>query len=577
MAWTFSITSTRDPFKQSLGLQTMFHVVASFLVLGQVVSSLPRQARARSILWASLLVSYVPYLAHIDADKTAQLSLVRSQMHPVELLIQNAKRDFAALCRNQSQSLDAAQREYHRRYNQQPPPGFGTWYEFAKAHHSPMIDDFDMIYDTVSPFWKLSGEEFLEVITHAQNKVDADMWFCTVFGEKAKVQCEHPWRKFDRHLQDFLIKTLGGLRGISSEARFLVNHLDEPRVIIPPQLTKDQNGRWKYNLTDISGKPVWNALTKFCNFEGNTSITRSESQIETFGLPLVTNTLSAMDLCQHPEYSTSHGLVMSPVSFPLLEGFVPVLSTGAPSTMGDILFPSPAYAASEFQYDETRDVEWDQKRNNLYWAGSTTGGFAGNDQWPNFHRHRFVRLAQNLDRREHSYLTEKDGMISRVKSTFLNSRLFDVAFTRILHCKLKYCRDQHAYFDIKHWADKDEAFRSRLVFDIDGNGISGRYYKLLASKSVPLKQTILREWHDDRLMPWVHYIPVSQSMEELPDLVLYLTSTEAGQRQAKEIATQGREWFFKSFRPIDLTIYMYRLMLELARLQDPSRAASPAN
>ena len=60
------------------------------------------------------------------------------------------------------------------------------------------------------------------------------------------------------------------------------------------------------------------------------------------------------------------------------------------------------------------------------------------------------------------------------------------------------------FFRTKAWADRDEALRSRPVFDMDGNGISGRRcYKLLASRSTPLKQTILREWHDDRLVPWL--------------------------------------------------------------------------
>lgn len=93
------------------------------------------------------------------------------------------------------------------------------------------------------------------------------------------------------------------------------------------------------------------------------------------------------------------------------------------------------------------------------------------------------------------------------------------------------------------------------MFDIDGNGISGRYYKLLASKSAPLKQTLLREWHDDRLLPWVHYIPVSQSMTELPEMVMYFTS-EAGQKCAQEIAEQGQDWFSKAIRKEDMTIYV---------------------
>lgn len=127
------------------------------------------------------------------------------------------------------------------------------------------------------------------------------------------------------------------------------------------------------------------------------------------------------------------------------------------------------------------------------------------------------------------------------------------------------------FFPIKPWSDKDRPLRSKLVFDLDGNGISGRYYKLLASKSVPLKQTLLREWHDERLVPWVHYIPISQGMEEVPEIVAYLTGTETGERLARQVAEEGRQWFGKALREVDRGVYIYRLFLELARLQDVER------
>jgi hypothetical protein len=177
-----------------------------------------------------------------------------------------------------------------------------------------------------------------------------------------------------------------------------------------------------------------------------------------------------------------------------------------------------------------------------------------------------------LGRKQHHYLREKNGIIQTEKSSFLNGRLFDVSLARIFQCQRMYCRHQDAYFNTEAWEDKDKALQSKLVFDIDGNGISGRYYKLLASKSAPLKQTLFREWHDERLVPWMHYIPVSLSMEELPELV-FLPSTDSGRQRAKEIAEQGREWYIKAFREIDLGIYVYRLLLELARLQDPAREA----
>lgn len=50
--------------------------------------------------------------------------------------------------------------------------------------------------------------------------------------------------------------------------------------------------------------------------------------------------------------------------------------------------------------------------------------------------------------------------------------------------------------------------------------------------------------------------------------------SEAGQKCAQEIAEQGQDWFSKAIRKEDMTIYMYRVLLELARLQDPERPAN---
>ena len=63
-------------------------------------------------------------------------------------------------------------------------------------------------------------------------------------------------------------------------------------------------------------------------------------------------------------------------------------------------------------------------------------------------------------------------------------------------------------------------------------------------------------------------------MEELPEVVRYLCEEEEGRRLAGLMAEGGRRWSRRGLRPVDQAIYLYRLMLELARLQDPRREAS---
>ncbi|KAI0906990.1 hypothetical protein F4823DRAFT_626680 [Ustulina deusta] len=574
VAGTFCLLATRSPFTQQTDTRALMTVTASLISLGQIIYLLPKQATSRLALWALAAIPLLPYLSNLAAIQLAQSSaLIHVEKHPVEVLIRQANARFGSLLGNQSNTYPDAYAEYQRRYGFEPPHGFEDWYKFAQSHQSPIIDEFDMISEGVAPFLKLSGQEVLEIMSQAYNEPDHELWSCSTSGKPAKTQCSHHGRENDRNNAVFFDRITREIPA-TFDLKFLLNHLDEPTVMIPPP---SQQATYP-SITNRAGQSAWEALTKFCSSRERRTELERKSPIETYGLPFVTDRKSAMDLCEHAEYSETHGLLAAPESLRLTEGLVPVLSTGTPSTMGDILYPSTAYVEEDrFRYHGEHDVDWDKKQNNLYWAGSTTGGHGRAGQWQSLHRQRLVELAQNLKSRTFSYLREKDGVISRVASSFLNGRLYDVAFANVLQCDAKACKEQRQYFTSKPWASGDRPFRSRLVFDLDGNGISGRYYKLLASKSLPLKQTLFREWHDERLLPWVHYIPVSQSMEELPELVFYLTSTESGRKRAKEIAEQGQRWFSQAFREVDVVIYMYRLLLELTRLQDPDRPAWQVN
>lgn len=569
MIETFSLLSANSPFKQSSDLKAFLNVFTSILVLAQIIHVLPSNSKGRSVLWVFALATMAPYFANIWAIYVADYAVV--QNHPIAQLMEKARLEFHDTLHNQSNTYIAACEEYRHRYRIEPPPGFEEWFQFASVHQSPIIDDFDVIYSSIRPLLTLSGREINENLNNAHNLPNNELWSCTFFGSLLKTECTHDSRVFDRHISYLFNSLLQNIPTTLPDITFLVSHLDEPRLILPPPIHAHDG----VNIKDQSKQATWHPVSDACAHQIDKSQTKEPNPVKRTEteIPFVTDPALEKDLCLHPEYSTMHGLFLSPKTFRPIEGLVPVLSPGSPSTMGDVIFPCPAYVEPEFQYSADKDIDWEKKQNKLYWAGSTTGGFAVNEDWRQFQRQRFVGLAQNLERRRHSYLYQnRDGSVSAWNSTFLNSRLYDVAISRLNQCEVKYCRDEMRYFDIHSWADKDRALQSRLVFDLDGNGISGRFYSLLASKSAVMKQTLLREWHDDRLKPWVHYIPVSQSMEELPETVRFFTSKK-GQEKAREIAENGHDWFSKSLRPVDLTIYLYRLLLEMARLQDVNRPA----
>ncbi|KAG6040804.1 hypothetical protein E4U41_007021 [Claviceps citrina] len=540
-------------------------MTACFLSLKQLIRTIPKPLAGRATLWTLSVLAVAPYIATywlaISTRHGEPASGERYHLdHPVELLIREAHAEFETFRTRQSRTYEAAAEAYKRRYGLDPPSGFESWYNFARMHNSAVIDDFDTMYHGLAPFWRLTGREFV----HAQRRLSQlpgnELWSCDFSGPDGGAKCIHASRSFDRHVGALLDLVPQDVRRSLTNVTFFVNHLDEPRVVIPPGTSSDGARALPFHQTNLKHTPSWSKLTASC--AGDKSENAADRDRGQRRPPFVSNRTAAMDLCHHDEYSSMHGLFQSPTSLAVIEGLAPVLSTGAPSTMGDILLPSPAYIESEFRYDGQADPDWPRKKNNLYWAGSTSGGHAGN-QWRHFHRQRFVTLVQKLRSR---------WPIFHASPLFSDAAaLYDVAFAKVYQCERPYCREQDMFFDVAPWAGRDEALRSRLVFDLDGNGISGRYRKLLASKSAPLKQTLLREWHDDRLVPWVHYFPVSQHMEDLPELVSFLTATERGRRRAREVAEQGREWASRALRETDMAVYVYRLMLELARLQDVER------
>jgi hypothetical protein len=79
------------------------------------------------------------------------------------------------------------------------------------------------------------------------------------------------------------------------------------------------------------------------------------------------------------------------------------------------------------------------------------------------------------------------------------SPLFDTRITAVIQCAPPACAEQRKAFDCpsERKDPTSQTYRYKLNFDLDGNAFSGRFYRLLLSKVVPLKQTVFKKWHDD--------------------------------------------------------------------------------
>ena len=56
----------------------------------------------------------------------------------------------------------------------------------------------------------------------------------------------------------------------------------------------------------------------------------------------------------------------------------------------------------------------------------------------------------------------------------------------------------------------------------DGNAWSARFKRLLNSNALVLKSTIYPEWWNDRIQPWVHYVPVKVDYDDIYDIMIFV-------------------------------------------------------
>ena len=178
-------------------------------------------------------------------------------------------------------------------------------------------------------------------------------------------------------------------------------------------------------------------------------------------------------------------------------------------------------------YNESEDIPWDQKENRLYWTGGTTDGTFHDDSWRTSHRFRLVKDLNNHTK-PISLLRQNDGSWESHKSTMAAlSEYIHVKFAAVDHCSEKECdriKDPAEGLAFTSHEGMEASYGSKFAFDIDGTSYTERFQRLLQSHNTVFKTTIFQEWHDDSLVPWVHYVPVSLGMKELPETLRYVFS-----------------------------------------------------
>ena len=522
--------------------------------------------------------------------------------HPVHVLITEAEEQFQVLRARQSGSLKEAVAEYRRRYGMAPPPHFDKWYNFGVQRGVEMIDEFDTIYDSLLPFFALEPAVIRERTREAIGYDNALISLIIRNGKITKMEGGGEMYKWHRDATPVMLKPF---LSYLPDMDLAFNIHDEPRVVVPGdklsklvQLgqinirtglngSKPRNG-WSQRAADLGDgnrikeykttrfnryahQSTWADSRLSCGLDSpvrgclNDSCPDNVAAYSNLPLGFIRNTTSFSDICNSPSLEKSFGFFERPNAFDVTHELFPIFSQSKVSSFQDILYPSPWYYMGRVRYEEERDLEWDMKVPTLYWRGSNTGGFSRDGGWRRQHRQRFIQKTEPLglgkvlefdNATQPGLWYEKDVKMDKL------SRYFDVKFTYIGQCDPGDCDAQKEYFELAEHVNMFEAFNAKFLLDIDGNAFSGRYYAWLLSKSLVYKLALFREWHDEWLRPWVHYVPLGLTGDEYLESVRYFDQEEQGKIEGKRLADTGRAWAQKVLRNEDLEVWYFRLLLE---------------
>ncbi|KJZ78710.1 hypothetical protein HIM_02101 [Hirsutella minnesotensis 3608] len=537
--------------------------------------------------------------------------------HPIEVLMAEAKARCDELLSRRSYDLETAASRYRTRRGRHPPPGFERWFQAAMDSGAVIVEDFfDRIYKDLTPYWAIEPKT-VKRRAHAWHWV-VRVRNATAFGV-GNVEGRVPWLQLWTGLVQEFAEHL-------PEVDMPINMLDEPRILVPfeamSKLVKQANEETTmpnltYVKTQFGGlgdidqeKPdtydpqwygpsssYWDLAVKTC---GARTPAHGVAQIKDFSQPadipknwnpnyalggFVQNWTAAMDPCLQPHLRQLHGTFIEPLSLSATEELIPMFGGSKLPMNNEILIPGAMYLTDDVFYSggESHGPPWDQKKNGLIWRGDGSGGRAKAHNWHHFQRHRLVDMLNGttLSRveakgsRARTFDLASSAMYGsrRQKNRQLGSWMKEFANVAFVHlCPPDECDFFAPFFQLGDQVPMQTQYEHKFLPDTDGNSFSARFRGFLRSTSLPLKATIYAEWHDDRLVPWAHFVPLDNTFRDLYPVVEYFGDNDGpGDAAARAIAVGGQEWAEKVLRREDMRLYVWRLLLEWARVCDDDR------
>ncbi|KZL71760.1 capsular associated protein [Colletotrichum incanum] len=560
--------------------------------------------------------------------------------NPIDWLIHDARTKQATILEKRSRTLHNAAQRYRERRGRHPPPGFQEWFHHAMETDAIVVEEFfDRIYDDLRPFWALDAKTITKQANAGEHVVRVRNGTATGDGN---TEDKEPWLELWTALVSEFAKHL-------PDVDMPINYMQEPRILVPSKDMekyvakegKTRNLHTKNTATTefqslisvdaARGKPYskgwtsgdrrkyWDLVREACpsdsparNVPAATDLSLPPTLPYLWKAPFarqgyVQNFTKSMDPCVQPHLRSLHGTFVEPLNVNTTKDLIPLFGGSKLLVNSDILIPGAMYLSDDPSYTggNARGPAWPEKLNRLVWRGIGSGGLTQSDNWMHFHRQRLVEMlngttVRGMEANDVRAMTFDMPPLERYNTLRRREKRLgefllgfaDVGFTHLLcgpsHDRRKECDWLAPHLSVVNATPMAEQFSSKFLPDADGYSFSGRFRAFLMSTSVPLKATVYAEWHDDRLTPWLHFVPLDNTFQDLYGVLDFFTDGDdepqeswgvhkvlgkksKGDDAARWIAEQGKEWAEKVLRREDMRLYVWRLLLEFARLCDEHR------
>ncbi|KAK3336687.1 glycosyltransferase family 90 protein [Cercophora scortea] len=588
----------------------------------------------RSILF--LRRAFVIFLLVVIVISATIFSIARGRGvlndHPLQRLIYDARVESGRwlVHATVSDSLPIAVQEYKERHNKRDPPSnFDVWYRFAKERNSPTMDHFAQMETDILPFWGIAPDKIREGI----HQVGAEPGIAMIRIHKGKATHNVPHGSPQKVVVDDLVNMIGVFAEHLADMELPVNLNDQPRVIAPwddvqrfttagkrkglgkllsrrSDLSEDKPSfEGPSEMTDTSSTPLPKSFTSVRALREMTALTCPPGTTMRSGVhwdirdfcpscakpqsqgQYLTNWPLSQSLCHQSDMLRLHGFHMSSPKLRPIQELLPVFSRSKTDSYSDILIP--LRRVEEPVKDDGRDFA--MKRTRLFWRGSVRRAESSHELLRGGHQERLVHLVN------HASSTDKTTILLpvaknrdkfahlRASTAELNGLLpMDIAFSDYNACGEgdKACQGLAQSEFITGEDPKSvtpQANKYILTMDTD-LGPPRDFLEVLRSSSVPFHASIFKEWYSERLMPWIHFVPIDLRFHGLHSTLAYFAGIkkgldgegedmemEAKTEEGKWIAEQGKRWAEKAIRREDMEVYLFRLLLEWGRVVDDRR------